>query len=103
MSATNRREELQVYIMARGIKKRCRKISREMIKLPNQPLTVDKAPFVEIAVRKISEVMKTCDLATLHFDHVEVSEELGYKTSTWQMFDPRHTKLQILGPSNGVH
>ena len=83
--------ELKVYVMAEGVKKRCRKTSREMLKLGNFPLDADKELIMEEAKALVMHKMKSCIRASVHFDRVEFfNYENGYHLEQWLMFDPRH-------------
>lgn len=81
-------KELKVYVMAVGIKNRCRKIDRHMIKLGNHPLTTDRDALRNTAKREVKSQLKTVNSATIHFDIVEIAD--GFET--WIMFDKAHVK-----------
>lgn len=85
-----KKSELKVYVIATGIKKRCRKASRENISLGIVPLDSDKQALNERAMTLIAETMKSCDKAVIHFDYVETDQDGVFSIMEWQPFDDRH-------------
>ena len=88
--------ELKVYAYARGIKKRCRKVSTETIKLGNHPLDADRDALKSQAIDKILEIMKSCSGATIHFIHVEIEQCDGYAMENAFLYDNRNTKEVLI-------
>lgn len=87
---------LKVYVTCNGIKKRCRKIERHMLKLGNQPLSVSVELMKSSAYELLSKTMKTYSGAVLHLDYVEISDrEGGFLVETWKPFDDRHQRLAL--------
>lgn len=88
---SNKKSELKVYVIVRGVKKRCRKSERRMLEMANAQLDASQDELKAKAVALIHETMKTVDKAELHLDYVEVAD--GFES--WIMFDERHKTIPL--------
>lgn len=91
-----KRTELKCYALVTGIKNRCRKVSREIIKLGYYPLGTTIESVKENAIKSVNASMKTIEFATIHLDLVEIEKCNGYDSETWAMFDSRHVKAVLI-------
>ena len=92
----NKTECLKGYVTVTGIKKRCRKVSRELINIGIYPLGTTFAEIQDKAVKAASDAMKTIERGSIHLDHIGLEKSNGFNVETWQMFDPRHKKVDLL-------
>ena len=87
----------KAYVIATGVKNRCRKTSREMIKLGTFPENADKNEVMALAYDRAQSYMKVIQSASLHWDYVTIETNSGgYDMESWLMFDERHEKLPML-------
>ena len=89
-------EELKAYVTVTGIKKRCRKTSRELIKLGYFPLGTTFETIKHNAMVQVMDIMKSIQSADMHLDFITLEKCDGYTSEQWHMFDKRHQKQVLI-------
>lgn len=90
-----------IYAYTQGVKKRCRKPSREQIELGLIPFAekldpVELAEIEAIAIAKIKETMKTyAPQASLNFSVIKINKEDGWFSMEVKLFDERNFKHTV--------
>ena len=90
-----KKPELKVSVKVIGVKKRCRKISGDILTLGNYPIDTDRTQFVAKAHEIITREMKSCSSAAIHFDYVEIEDCGLYQSETWMPFDERNSRVAL--------
>lgn len=96
MTTPLKNEGLDVYVRCYGIKKRCQKPSVETINLGEVALDADKDMLCKTALPMITELMKTCEKATIHFNYVTYSILDGITFKELKIGDNRHEIRTLL-------
>ena len=74
-----------------GVKNRCRKVARHLVKLGRGPVEFDAHSLREKARAWIRINMKSWSRAMVHADFTLDENDM----ETWQVFDPRHWKEEL--------
>jgi hypothetical protein len=91
-----KQEQLKIYVIAHGVRKRCRKQSREMIHVGYAPTDTNKEEWKTKALTLVADVMKECYQASINFDPVTFDTTDGVRFESWRMFDPRSEKMTLI-------
>ena len=92
----------EASIFAIGVKKRCRKVDRHLIKLDenisidNARSAVEQQEIVKQAITKIDETMKQTRKATLTLNYMKEEHNGRFNCVTWQPFDDRNIELGVI-------
>lgn len=90
--------ELKAYVIAVGIKKRCRKAERHMLKLGNYPLHTPDAHFMALAATAVAEQMKTTQKTFLYIKNVEIENCGTYQVETVILTgDASEKRIEMVG------
>lgn len=91
--------QIKAYVIANGIKKRCRKSDRHMIKLGyfNYPVGENSREFFhDLGLAAVDREMKQTTDAKINLDYVEIDKsEAGFHIETWKPFDERHVSIPL--------
>ena len=87
--------ELSCYVIVRGVKARCRKTSRELIKIGRYPIGTTIESVKDAAIAKTKAAMKSIDNASIHLDVVEYETIDGITMESFLMYDSRHIKQAL--------
>jgi len=93
---TTKRTELKAYVMAKGVKHRCRKNSSELIIIGNFPLGTQFESIKVQALNSVSKAMKSVTSASVHLDLVEIETIDGIDFESWILCDKRHQKQVLI-------
>lgn len=85
----------KAYIIAHGVKNRCRKVDRHMLSLGEFTLGVARNIPYELAHYEVTNKMKKVVKAYLHLDYIEVDDSRGFTCEIWRPFDERHEKREL--------
>lgn len=87
----------RVYIIAHGVKKRCRKEDRHYFKIKGEWQVdlndYDKNKLANLAGNFLGSVMKSWHKGTLHADFTESN---GHGMETVRLMDPRHVQIRLV-------
>lgn len=84
-----------VYVMATGVKLRCRKEERHMLKLGLFPVDMAHEQAKELGKQKLLTAMRSVRGAYVCLDYVEIENDSGCQIMSQILFDKRHVKLAL--------
>lgn len=94
--------QYKLYVIATGVKKRCRNTERHMLKAGYADI---EGFNLQAAINKgldlVKQEMKSTTKAYLSIDYVELSNERGFSVEEWQPFDDRHKKVMLFDNTQG--
>lgn len=95
-------KQTKLYLVAYGIKKRCRKSERHSFTLGFEPEsflndTASHELAIERARTKLGQEMKTVERSYLDLLQVEIKHELGMQIMTYAPFSSPRVTLTIAG------
>lgn len=89
-------EMRHAYVLATGIKARCRKTDRHHIDIGDFPMDTNRDEVIEQAKKKLVETMKSTQKASFHWDFCEIEKDGGFDIRTMRLFDQRNERIQLI-------
>lgn len=83
------------YVIATGIKKRCRKVSQEILNIGDFPQDYPKSLAMEKIRETINGAMKSCSKASFHWDNMEIEDADGYAIRSYRLYDPENIRINL--------